>query len=178
MVVCTKQIVPRIYKEVLRIQLILMRIRILYLHWKTIDQDPNPDNFSFFNSSDLGFESKKLFFALFWFFCLLDPDPWIRIFLRIRIQEPKILRIQRIWIRILSTDTRWTAFTQQHTTSCSQYHTYPGFSSQLLYITTYHFMFTISYLSRVFKSNTLHNNIPLHVHNIIPIQCFQVNYFT
>ena len=36
-------------------------------------------------------------------FCPLDPDPWIRIFLRIRIriQEAKILRIQRI--RILST---------------------------------------------------------------------------
>ena len=32
----------------------------------------------------------------------LDPDPWIRIFLRIRIQKGKILRIQRI--RILSTD--------------------------------------------------------------------------
>ena len=31
----------------------------------------------------------------------LDPDPWIRIFFRIRIQEAKILRIQRI--RILST---------------------------------------------------------------------------
>ena len=31
----------------------------------------------------------------------MDPDPWIRIFLRIWIQEVKILRIQRI--RILST---------------------------------------------------------------------------
>jgi len=31
----------------------------------------------------------------------LDPDPWIHIFLSIRIQEAKILRIQRI--RILST---------------------------------------------------------------------------
>ena len=42
----------------------------------------------------------KIFFCSFWLiFCLLDP--WIRIFLRIRIQEAKILRIQRI--RILST---------------------------------------------------------------------------
>ena len=39
-------------------------------------------------------------------FCPLDPDPWICIFLRIqiRIQEAKILRIQRI--RILSTATK------------------------------------------------------------------------
>ena len=36
----------------------------------------------------------------------LDPDPWIRIFLRIRIQELKILRIQRI--RILSTVLKGT----------------------------------------------------------------------
>ena len=42
------------------------------------------------------------FFCSFWLlFYPLDPDPWIRIFLRIRIQEAKILRIQRI--RILST---------------------------------------------------------------------------
>ena len=34
-------------------------------------------------------------------FCPLDPDPWIRTFLRSRIQEAKILQIQRI--RILST---------------------------------------------------------------------------
>ena len=34
-------------------------------------------------------------------FYILDPDQGIRIFLRIRIQEAKILRIQRI--RILST---------------------------------------------------------------------------
>ena len=32
----------------------------------------------------------------------MDPDPWICIFLRIRIQEANILRIQRI--HILSTD--------------------------------------------------------------------------
>ena len=44
----------------------------------------------------------KFLFCSFWLiFCPLDPDPWIRIFLRILIQEAKILRIQRI--RILST---------------------------------------------------------------------------
>ena len=107
-------------KAVLRIQLILMRIRILDPHWKKIDPDPNPypdpdpgyffeiywifltkqnlyifcliffayffaktwwtiqksgnyNNLSFFNSSDLGFES--YFFAVFgWYF-----PPWIRI---------------------------------------------------------------------------------------------------
>ena len=45
-----------------------------------------------------------LFCCSFWLiFCPLDSDPLIRIFLRIRIQEAKILRIQRIRIRILST---------------------------------------------------------------------------
>ena len=60
----------------------------------------------FFNSSDLGFKSKILFFCSFCLiFCPLDPDPWIRIFLQIWIQikEAKILRIQRIRIWILST---------------------------------------------------------------------------
>ena len=40
------------------------------------------------------------------FFCSfypLDPDLWIRIFLWLRIQKAKILRIQQIWMRILST---------------------------------------------------------------------------
>ena len=49
----------------------------------------------------------KKFFCIFWLiFHPLDPDPdpWIRIFLRIRIQEAKILRIQRFRIRILSTE--------------------------------------------------------------------------
>ena len=47
--------------------------------------------------------NKKVFFCSFWLiFYALDPDPWIRIFLLIRIQEAKILRIQRI--RILSTE--------------------------------------------------------------------------
>ena len=51
----------------------------------------------FFNSSDLGFESFRLIFPP------LGPDPWIRLFLRIRvwIQENIILWIQRIRIRIL-----------------------------------------------------------------------------
>ena len=48
----------------------------------------------------------RVFFLLI--FIPFDPDPWICIFLRIRIQEAKILRIQRVrhqWIRfrILST---------------------------------------------------------------------------
>ena len=39
---------------------------------------------SFFNSSDLGFESK--IYCSFWLiFCPLNPDPWICIFFRIRI---------------------------------------------------------------------------------------------
>ena len=42
----------------------------------------------------MNFRSKIFFFAAFgWYF-----TPWIRIFLRIRIQEAKILRIQRILI--------------------------------------------------------------------------------
>ena len=49
-------------------------------------------NLSFFNSSKLGSEI-KIFFCSFWL-----------IFLQIRIQEAKILRIQRI--RILSTDLK------------------------------------------------------------------------
>ena len=48
----------------------------------------------FFNSLDLGFESKKVLFAVFgWYFA-----PQIRILLRNWIQEAKILRI-----RILNT---------------------------------------------------------------------------
>ena len=49
----------------------------------------------FFLSLDLGFE-RKIFSFSFWliFSCPLDPDPWICMFLRIRIQEAKILRIQ------------------------------------------------------------------------------------
>ena len=39
----------------------------------------------FFNSLDLGFETETV--VIFWLiFCPFDPDPWIRIFLRIRIQ--------------------------------------------------------------------------------------------
>ena len=45
-------------------------------------------------------EVKKGFLCSFWLI-FYPLDPWIRIFLRIRIQETKILRIQRI--RILST---------------------------------------------------------------------------
>jgi len=65
----------------------------------------------FFKSSDLGFRSKNFFSAvLFKIFYPLDPDPWIRILLqiRIRIQEAKILRIQRI--RILNTEMKMINF--------------------------------------------------------------------
>ena len=58
---------------------------------------------SFFSKVQIWVLGVKKFFFSFWLiFYPLDPDPWIRIFLRIRIQEAKILRIQRI--RILSTD--------------------------------------------------------------------------
>ena len=50
----------------------------------------------FFKSSDLGFRCKKVFFCSFWL--IFYPLEWIVIFLRIWIQEAKILRI-----RILST---------------------------------------------------------------------------
>ena len=60
----------------------------------TIQKWGNFYNLSFFKSSDLSLGLKKFFFAVFgWYF-----TPWIRIFLRIRIQEAKILRIQRILI--------------------------------------------------------------------------------
>ena len=56
----------------------------------------------FFNCSYLDLESTNFNFAVnFWLiFCSLFPDLRIPIVLRIRIQEAKILRIQRIRIRI------------------------------------------------------------------------------
>ena len=57
----------------------------------------------FFKSSDFDFRSKKGFFCSFWLiFYALDPNLWIRIFLKIWIwiQEDKFLRIQRIQIQI------------------------------------------------------------------------------
>ena len=52
----------------------------------------------FLKSSDLSF-----FFFSFWLiFCPLDPDPRIRIFLRIRIKEAKMLQIQRILYPVLN----------------------------------------------------------------------------
>ena len=132
----------------LRICLILIRIRILNLHWKKMDPDQNPDpgyflkiywifltkqNFkiclifllifmlnepfrnqeifsiSLFSIVQIWVLRVKLKKKSFWLiFCPLDPDTWIRIFLRIRIQEAKILRIQWIRIRILSTDFKGT----------------------------------------------------------------------
>ena len=59
---------------------------------------------SFFSLVEIwGFLRVKKFFLVWLMFCLLGPDPWIRLFLRIRIriQEAKILRIK--WIRILRT---------------------------------------------------------------------------
>ena len=48
-----------------------------------------------FPESNTTYAPPLLFCCSFWLiFCPLDPDPWIRIFLRIRIQEAKILRIQ------------------------------------------------------------------------------------
>ena len=54
-------------------------------------------NQEIFKISLLSIVQKILFFLRFWLiFCPLDPDPWIRIFLQIRIQEVKIMRTQ--WI--------------------------------------------------------------------------------
>ena len=50
-------------------------------------------------------------------FCPLDPNPWIRTFLRKRIQEAKILRIQRI--RILSTAWKDSIFKDLTTSNLS-----------------------------------------------------------
>ena len=75
--------------------------------WWTIQKSGN-FYLCYFNSSDLDFWS-KIFFCSFWFiFYPLDPDPWIYIFLRIRIQEANIWRIQRI--RILSTGPPLTIY--------------------------------------------------------------------
>ena len=67
--------------------------------WWTIQKSGNFYNLSFYY---LFWFWEKTFFCSFWLiFCLLDPDPWIRIFVRIRFQESKIFRIRRI--QILST---------------------------------------------------------------------------
>ena len=111
-------------QALLRIHLILIRLRILDPHWKTMDPDPGHEHFLkiywfFFLSRivyiifllfmlklDEPFRDQEFFFSFWFIFCRLDPDPWIRIFLpnRIRIQEAKILRIQRI--RMISTASR------------------------------------------------------------------------
>ena len=108
-----------------------IRIRILDLHWKKMDPDPDPGHFfkiywifitlnnfqnwsvifilkldelfrneenfiiSFFSKFQiLVLGVKEFFFSVWLIFYPLDPDPWIRIFLRIRIQKAKILRIR------------------------------------------------------------------------------------
>ena len=61
--------------------------------WWTIESFRNEKIFIiyFFKSSELGFRSNKVVFFSFWLISYpLDPDPWIRIFLQIRIQEAKI----------------------------------------------------------------------------------------
>ena len=81
---------------VLRIQLILMRIRICFLdpHWKKVMSLRFTE---FFNEAE--FSNFLSYFFRFSFFnslvCPLGPYPWIQ-------EEVKILRIQRIRIRILS----------------------------------------------------------------------------
>ena len=66
---------------------------------------------SFFNSWVL---RVNFFCCSIWLiFYPLDPDPWIRKFLRIRIQEAKLLLIQRIQIRILST-VKFNSHTRKH----------------------------------------------------------------
>ena len=63
----------------------------------------------------MGFRSKFFFYSFWLLFYPLDPDPWIRIFL-IRIQEAKILQIQRI--RILSTANKQTDWEKETLCTC------------------------------------------------------------
>ena len=110
-----------------------MRIRILDPHLRKMDPDPDPGHknvffnrrwifelflflfftyfsattkksfISFFSSSDRVLRVKYIFLQFLVNILSLDPDLWIRILLRIRIQEAKIMRIKRIRIRILYT---------------------------------------------------------------------------
>ena len=92
--------VDNLFCPVIRIHLILMRIRILDPHWKKMDPGHEPffqvywivKIFFFFFPLKLDepFRDQEIFIISL---CSLDPDSWIRIFLRIRIQEAKILRI-------------------------------------------------------------------------------------
>ena len=78
-----------------------------------MDSDPNPGqesgnfyNLSFFNSSNLGFESKTFLLQFFVDIFPLGSGYVVPYIFADRIQEAKILRIHRIRIRILSTATR------------------------------------------------------------------------
>ena len=85
--------------------------RIFFLlKLNTIQKSGNFYNLSFFNSSDLGFES-NFFGSFLLIFCPSDPDPRIGIFLRIRIQEAKILGIQRIRIKGAKYQQKLSIFT-------------------------------------------------------------------
>ena len=66
-----------------------------------IQQQPFRGQNIFFSSLDRVLRAKDVFSLVYGWYFDLDPDPWIRIYLRIRIQEAKMLQIQRI--RILST---------------------------------------------------------------------------
>ena len=76
------------YEDIFNIYLNLLtkqNFQIFYTKtWWNIQRSENFHNLSFFNSSDLDFESKVSLFA-----CLADIllDPWIRIILRIRFKE-------------------------------------------------------------------------------------------
>ena len=95
----------------------------------------------------------NFFFCSFWLiFCPLDPDPWIRIFLRnrIRIQEAKILRI-------LS-----TALYDAYQNEVTFIHTNSGFLFRSEHI--FHLIYSFSYICHKFTchntfdiSNTCHN---------------------
>ena len=50
--------------------------------WWIIQKSRNFYNLSFFNSSDFGFKSKFFFLSFLLIFCILDLDPWIRIFIQ------------------------------------------------------------------------------------------------
>ena len=80
-------------------------IILIILDW-IIQKSGKFYNLSFFNSTDFGFKSKLFSLQFLLIFCPLGPDPWIRIFLRIRILKAKILQIQWIRIQILST-VKW-----------------------------------------------------------------------
>ena len=83
-----------------------MWIRILDLHWNKMDLDPGHEHFFkiywFFNRRSFFITVRIwIFVRSFWLiFSHLDLYQWISIFLRIRIQEAKMLRIQRVWILI------------------------------------------------------------------------------